>query len=78
MLRYGVPLLVPEENPALHYLCESARCGIWYSDEIDARKCLEYLLTNNSVRERLGANGRDYFTASASLSVGERALAASA
>lgn len=79
-LRYGIPLLVPEQNPALRELCIAARCGVWYRDEFDARLCLEYLLASDVIREQLGANGRAYLAAQSSLKEGrgKRAFAAGA
>jgi len=60
-LREGIPLLVPEQNPELTHLCISARCGIWYRDETDARLCLNYVLASDTIREHLGAGGQAYF-----------------
>lgn len=63
-LSHGIPLLAPADNAPLIQVCVSASCGIWYGDEIDARLCLEFLLSSHAIRERLGANGQAYLTCS--------------
>lgn len=63
-LSHRIPLLVPEANAALTEFCVNANCGIWYRGEADARLCLEYLLSSDTIRERLGANGQTYLAAS--------------
>lgn len=63
-LSHAIPLLVPAGNALLMGVCVSGNCGLWYRDEIDARLCLEFLLSNDAIRERMGANGRAYLTLS--------------
>lgn len=63
-LSHRIPLLVPEGNSAVAQLCVSADCGIWYRNEADARLCLEYLLSSDTIRARLGANGQAYLAGS--------------
>src|SRR5690348_2520968 len=55
-----IPLLVPEDNIAMKQICVSASCGIFYGDAAEARACLEFLLTNDIIRQAMGANGRAY------------------
>jgi hypothetical protein len=52
-----VPLLVPEDNEPMRQVCVSASCGIFYRGASEARICLEFLLTNETIRRQLGTNG---------------------
>lgn len=75
-LGHRIPLLVPENNAPMKQVCVSANCGVWYRDEIDARECLEFLLADDSLRERLGANGEAYIASSRVCAQSQRSLAA--
>lgn len=63
----GIPLLVPEDATAIKETCEAANCGLLYRDAKEARLCLELLLRNDRLRNRLGANGRNYIVSSVSV-----------
>lgn len=55
-----IPILVPENNAALKNVCVAAKCGLYYLGDADAKACLEFLLTNDGIRKRMGANGHAY------------------
>ena len=58
--RNGIPLLVPDSNRPLKYICLNANCGLFYRDMEEAAQSLALLLTNDELRSQLGANGRVY------------------
>lgn len=59
-LRNRIPLLVAEENVPMKQVCVTAGCGMFYRDASEARLCLEFLLANQAIRQRMGDNGRAY------------------
>ncbi|MBV8808487.1 MAG: hypothetical protein JO033_07415 [Acidobacteriaceae bacterium] len=61
-LQNQIALLVPADNIPMRQLCINASCGVFFQDAADVRACLEFLLTNEVARTRMGANGRAYVT----------------
>jgi hypothetical protein len=55
-----IAILVPEANAAMKHICVAADCGMYYRDTADAQLCLDFLLSNDSIRRRMGANGQAY------------------
>lgn len=56
LLKYGLPLLVPEKNLELTNLCKSNNCGLYYKDPYDAIAAIEFFLTNTIERIKIGTN----------------------
>ena len=59
-LRFGVPLLVPEECHDLKQLCVSGNCGLFFQNTDEALACLTYLIRNPLVRKSLGENAKNF------------------
>lgn len=57
LLAERLPLLVPENHPALLQLCTTALCGLFYQSPGDIEACLELLLSDTALRTKLGDNG---------------------
>jgi len=60
-LRAGLPLLVPGDHAALRSLCDTACCGLYYNDAAEAVHCLEYMIRDEGLRFRMGANAHSYY-----------------
>lgn len=57
----GRPLLVSESNHQLVELCRSSQSGLFYTNEIEAEVCLNYLMREKSILTALGNNAKNYF-----------------
>jgi glycosyltransferase involved in cell wall biosynthesis len=57
-MKRGLPLLVPEQNHKLVEMCRSGQCGLFYTDEIEAEVCLQYLIDRPSILAALGRNAK--------------------
>ncbi len=54
------PSLVNGECKVLKTHCLKSNAGLWYENYQEFRECLNYLLTESSVGEKMGKNGRRY------------------
>jgi hypothetical protein len=57
-----ISLLVPESNSAMKEICVKAGCGLYYRDAVEARYCLNLVLTEDALRKRMGESGHEYMT----------------
>ena len=64
-LQRQIPLLVNESAPELQELCRESNAGLAYSDADELRECLELLLTDETLRMAMGANGHKFIGAQA-------------
>jgi hypothetical protein len=62
-LRFGIPLLVPEQSLALRKACIEGNCGLYYQNLEEAAACIIYLVRNPDAAAALGENGRRFFKA---------------
>jgi hypothetical protein len=62
-LRYGIPLVVPEQSPALRQACIEGNCGLFYQNSEEAIACVIYLVRNPATAAALGENARRFFKA---------------
>lgn len=56
-----LPILVPEVNNVLRYICIKGNCGLYYRDSMEAEACLEFLVNNERERKILGENCLEYY-----------------
>ena len=59
----GIPILAAEWNTEIKTLFDAAGCGLSYATDTEARDCLAKLLTDQTLRRRLGDNAQSYATA---------------
>ncbi|MGA2037784.1 MAG: glycosyltransferase [Bryobacteraceae bacterium] len=59
-LRWGVPLLVPEQSQVLRRACVEGNCGLFYENQEEAIACVNYLVHNPAARAALGENARRF------------------
>jgi glycosyltransferase involved in cell wall biosynthesis len=59
-LRRQVPILVPEAVEALRDLCLVSNAGLLYGNSDELKECLLLLLSDESLRQALGNNGRAF------------------
>jgi hypothetical protein len=62
-LRFGIPLLVPEQSEELLQACIEGNCGLYYQSWEDAAACLIYLVRNPATAAALGENARCFLKA---------------
>ncbi|MDZ4724972.1 MAG: glycosyltransferase family 4 protein [Leptospira sp.] len=60
---YGVPVLVNAKSDVMRGHCDRSQGGLYYSDELSFRRCLEYLINHPNLCRSLGANGKKYVQA---------------
>jgi len=65
-LKAGIPLLVPENSLSLKNLCIDNKCGLYFSDALEAAICLEYLNEHPAIKELLGLNSKQLLIGSLS------------
>jgi glycosyltransferase involved in cell wall biosynthesis len=56
----GTPVLATARNQAAVDLCRSANAGLYYANRAEFVEALQLLMSNAKLRERMGANGREY------------------
>jgi glycosyltransferase involved in cell wall biosynthesis len=56
----GTPVLATARNQAAVDLCRSANAGLYYANRAEFVEALQLLMSNGKLRERMGANGREY------------------
>jgi glycosyltransferase involved in cell wall biosynthesis len=59
-LRRQAPILVPEAVEALRDLCLVSNAGLLYRNSDELKECLVLLLSDESLRQALGSNGRAF------------------
>jgi glycosyltransferase involved in cell wall biosynthesis len=59
-LSHGVPLVVPEALEEFRELCVASNAGLFWREPEELGACVEFLLTQEDVRARLGANGQRF------------------
>lgn len=57
-MKWGRSLLVPQHNQKLVEICRHGQCGLFYTDEIEAEVCLNYLMERPSLLTTLGQNAK--------------------
>ncbi len=60
---FGIPVLVNGQSEVMTGHNIRSQGGLHYSDEISFRRCLEFLIENPNLRNRLGDNGKKYVLA---------------
>jgi glycosyltransferase involved in cell wall biosynthesis len=60
-LRHRVPILVPEEVDELRQLCLVTNGGLFYGNPEELKECLMLLLSNEPLRQAIGAHGQQFF-----------------
>lgn len=60
-LKNKIPLLVPEDNIELKKLCSYANCGLYYQNEYELVKCIDFLFKNSAVASKIGYNGYKFW-----------------
>jgi glycosyltransferase involved in cell wall biosynthesis len=56
----GTPVMASARNPAAVELCRNANAGLYYGSRAEFVEGLQLLMRNAKLRERMGANGREY------------------
>jgi glycosyltransferase involved in cell wall biosynthesis len=59
-LAVGTPVLASARNEAAVEHCQRAKAGLYYANREEFVGAMTMLTTNTRLRDRLGANGRDY------------------
>jgi glycosyltransferase involved in cell wall biosynthesis len=66
-LERRIPLLVTDTDGEAKELCRRSNAGLVYGDADELRECLELLLTDEPLRQALGAKGHDFIREEAAL-----------
>jgi glycosyltransferase involved in cell wall biosynthesis len=59
-LHWQIPILVPEAAEELQDLCLISNGGLFYGNSEELKACLLLLLSNEGLRQRMGANGQRF------------------
>ena len=58
-----IPVLVNGNCEVLKGHCLRSNAGLWYENYEDFKECLDLLLSNGELREKLGENSKKYVKA---------------
>ena len=56
----GRPVLVHEACNVTSYFAKTARGGLYFKNYLDFEGCVNYILTNREIAERMGRNGGQF------------------
>jgi glycosyltransferase involved in cell wall biosynthesis len=73
-LQHRVPILVPEDADELRQLCLAANGGLFYGNPEELKECLLLLLSNEPLRQALGAHGQQFLARHLAPSAGVQRL----